>query len=116
MIERRHNSNESFAAIFADFGRRFGALLDDRFDELADQVASQQSASSDNGKPLLVGREEAARTLGISISKLDLETKAGRIPSRPIGRRVMYSFDTLREMCAEHDQDAATSSRKGTEK
>ena len=46
---------------------------------------------------LAVGAKEASAMLGISPRKLHQLTKSGEIPSKHIGRRVLYSLDALRQ-------------------
>ncbi|MFG0275712.1 MAG: helix-turn-helix domain-containing protein [Phycisphaerales bacterium] len=46
--------------------------------------------------PLAVGREEAARLLGISERLLWTWTNAGEIPHVRLGARVLYPVDELR--------------------
>lgn len=52
--------------------------------------------------PLLISIPQAAKTLGISTRKLFNLTRAGTIPHVRLGRRVMYSQNSLHEAVAKN--------------
>ena len=58
---------------------------------------------NDPVEPLALSREKAAQALGISERLLWSKTNTGEIPSRRVGRRVLYPVHLLRERL---DQDA----------
>jgi len=52
--------------------------------------------------PLLISAANAAKTLGISPRSLWTLTQAGTIPHVRLGRRVMYSHNSLHEAVAKN--------------
>ena len=51
--------------------------------------------------PLLISATMAAKTLGISPRSLWTQTQSGTIPHVRLGRRVMYTHNSLHEAAAE---------------
>jgi excisionase family DNA binding protein len=49
--------------------------------------------------PALLSRHEAAKVAGISLSTLDRHTKAGKIPCKRIGGRVLYPRGPFMAWC-----------------
>jgi predicted DNA-binding transcriptional regulator AlpA len=52
--------------------------------------------------PMLISATKAAKTLGISPRSLWTLTRAGTIPHVRLGRRVMYSHNSLHEAVAKN--------------
>ena len=46
-------------------------------------------------EPLAVGRSEAARLLGVSLTEVDDERRAGRLVARRHGRKVLFPMAEL---------------------
>ena len=63
-------------------------------------ISGQQNTGGD-GLPLLISANMAAKTLGISPRSLWTLTQAGTIPHVRLGRRVMYSQNSLHEAAGE---------------
>jgi predicted DNA-binding transcriptional regulator AlpA len=64
-------------------------------------ISGQQNTGGD-GLPLLISANMAAKTLGISPRSLWTLTQAGTIPHVRLGRRVMYSHNSLHEAVAKN--------------
>ena len=56
----------------------------------------------------LLSRHEAAKVAGISLSTLDRQTKAGRIPCKRIGGRVLYPRGPFLAWCDSPTEIAAS--------
>lgn len=54
-------------------------------------------------EPLVVNATEAARLLGLSERTLYKLTKAGKVPHKRLGGRVLYPLDALRRFVNEID-------------
>jgi excisionase family DNA binding protein len=56
-------------------------------------------------QPLLVGRQKAAWTLGVSVRSLDYLIAKGELPSRRIGRRILIPHASLVAWCKRDHPD-----------
>lgn len=65
------------------------------------------AASPASTEPLLIGRDEACRMLGLGRRKLWELTNRGVIPHVRIDRAVRYSPDSLRRWIAAQEQGGA---------
>ena len=53
-----------------------------------------------NLKPIAVTRQEAARTLSISVTEVDAERRAGRMNAKKYGRKVLIEVAELQRWLA----------------
>jgi len=64
-----------------------------------------------NSEPLLVGRKQAAKMLGISVRALDYLVAGRKLTTRRIGSRVLIAVSELRRFAsADHPYSVVSSS------
>ncbi len=69
-----------------------------------------ESAAAGETTPLLLDEREAARLLGVAPRTLWSLADSGELPCVRIGRRKLYSRDTLRRFIAEREAGAGNRS------